>query len=823
MSQHALQSLLAPTSMVVLTGNDAHDPLMLALLNALSNTQKSHPEKSYQESSAAKSCPVSLVGVRPATAFAFPLYSTLSELPQSPDLAVLVGSYAAQESQPSMEDIIAACGAAGIGSLLMLSWTGDSQASLVDSLRKHNVRLLGPNSFGICRPKQGVFAWLGLTQPLSGRLALMSQSGTVASALVDWATWQGIGFSQVVSMGTPVDVMPSQVLDYLSNDFDSQAILMYLQKIGHPTRFLSSLRATGRSKPVAVVTEHSVGADERVLDAALSRTGAVRGRRLNDLIAAASVMTNARRVKDGSLLIIGNGAGPGELAAQRAMELGIDLLTPAGELHDRLEATMAGRGGIGPVTTVWASCATDLFIDLAVDALQNKDCGAVLLTLSPTALIDIDSLYDLIIKLHRTQKKLVMVCLLGGGNMTNMRTRINEAGIPTFRTPETAIEGFQFLVQFQRNQLLAKQSPDSHAFRFKIDVSEATKTLNQLFEQERKQELKQGDKIPQTDTLRDVFELFHIRLITRRQPAHQLSAPIHLRVFQDAIFGPAIGLSLEGAQQHKQAEAVALPPLNTILAKDLIQRAFPGEASFELESLLRNLSTMVCELPEIESLELADVRLHDSGSVYADVTANLRLCKHWRRYEHLAIHPYPRQWVSEKVLKNDEIATVRPVLPRDSGILADFVRSMSHETRYFRFISNIEELTPRMLASMSHIDYDREMALLAVINRDGQDLLIGTARYIDNFDDQSCEFAVVLGDAFQGLGLASYLMRQLFQVAADKGVRVMKGIVLAENKRMIEFCKHLGFSIQRDPDDFSQVIASIKLTPNLLEKCRDAC
>lgn len=791
MSQHALQTLLAPKSIVVFTGENGQDPLLLALLQSLS--------------SAKKSCPVSLVGVKPALPFPFDHFTSLSDLSTSPDLAVIAGT----DANTTMEEVISMCGAAGIQSLLMLSWTAEPEEKLLAVLRQHNVRLLGPNSFGICRPKQGVYAWLGLTQPLTGKLALMSQSGTVASALVDWATWQGIGFSQVVSMGTPIDVMPSQVLDYLSNDFDSQAILMYLQKIGRPTRFLSSLRATGRSKPVAVVTEHSVGADERVLDAALSRTGAVRGRRLNDLIAAASVMTNARRVKDGSLLIIGNGAGPGELAAQRAMELGIDLLTPEGDLRDKLESTMAGRGGIGPVTTVWASCATDLFINLAENALNSADCGAVLLTLSPTALIDIDSLYDLIIRLHRTQKKLVMVCLLGGGNMTNMRTRINEAGIPTFRTPETAIEGFQFLVQFQRNQLLAKQSPDSHAFRFKIDVSEATTTLNQLI---KKKQLR-----VHADELRDIFELFHIRLISRRQATHQLAAPIHLRVFQDRIFGPAIGLSLEGAQQHKQAEAVALPPLNTILAKDLIQRAFPSEESFELESLLRNLSTMVCELPEIESLELADVRFHESGSIYADVTANLRPCKNWRRYEHLAIHPYPRQWVSERVLKNDEIATVRPVLPRDASILADFVRSMSHETRYFRFISNIEELTPRMLASLSHIDYDREMALLAVIQRDGQDLLIGTARYIDNFDDQSCEFAVVLGDAFQGLGLASYLMRQLFKVAADKGIRVMKGIVLAENKRMIDFCKHLGFVIQRDPDDFGQVIASIKLTPALLK------
>lgn len=804
MSQHALQPLLAPTSIAVLTGEEAQNPLMLALLSSLSHHDEEH---------ANTTCPIYLVGVEPATSNSFPLFATLSELTglnnrsvQSPDLAILIGSY----TNKTIEEIIIECADAQIHSLLMLSWTDHPSEKILTLLRKHNVRLLGPNSFGVCRPKQGVYAWLGLTQPLQGRLALMSQSGTVASALVDWATWQGIGFSQVVSMGEPVDVMPSQVLDYLSTDFDSQAILMYLQQIGSPTRFLSSLRATGRSKPVAVVTEHSIGADERVLDAALSRTGAVRGRRLNDLIAAASVMTNARRVKEGSLLILGNGAGPGELAAQRAMELGIDLLTPEGELHEKLESTMMGRGGIGSVTTVWASCTTDLFIDLAANALSSNQCGAVLLTLSPTALIDIDSLYELIIKLHRDQKKLVMVCLLGGGNMTNMRVRINEMGIPTFRTPETAIEGFQFLVQFQRNQLLAKQAADSHAFRFKIDVSAATNTLKTL--------LKSGKHIVNGDELRDTFELFHIPLISRRQASHQLLAPIHLRMFQDAVFGPVIGLSLEGAQQHKQAEAVALPPLNTILAKDLIHRAFPNEESFELESLLRNLSTMVCELPDIKSLELADVRVHESGSVYANVTATLRQSKNEHRYEHLAIHPYPRHWISERTLKNNDVATIRPVLPRDSGILADFVRNLSNETRYFRFISSIAELTPRMLTSLSHIDYDREMALLAVIHKTGKDVLIGSARYTDNFDDKSCEFAIVLSDEYQGLGLASYLMRQLFKVAADKGIKMMKGIILAENKRMIDFCEHLGFSIERDPEDFGQVIATLKLTPKVLSR-----
>ncbi len=800
MPQHALQPLLAPSSILVFTGEDGQSPLLLAVLRALSYGGRRGV--------------TTLLGVRPDDAVGtlpFDHIKHLNDIQKTPDLAILAG-----ETNTPLVSLIEQCGDAGIAALLVLMGTHESSDDIQKAARQHNVRLMGPNSFGICRPKQGFSAWLGLTQPLAGRLALLSQSGTVASALVDWATWQGIGFSQVVSMGSPVDVMPSQILDFLSNDFESQSILMYLQKIGSTTRFLSSLRAASRSKPVAVVTEHNVGADPRVLDAALSRTGAVRGRRLNDLVAAASVMTNARRVKGGSLMVIGNGAGPGELAAQRAEELNVSLLTPSESLRNQLETTMAGRGSVGRITTAWASCDADLFVELANTALQDKECGAVLLMLSPTALINIASLYDQVLQLHKKQKKLVMVCMLGGGHMVAMRTRINEAGIPTFRTPEAAIEGFQFLEQFQRNQLLAKQTPDSHAFRFNIDVAAARAQLKDL--------IKAGNTSPSAEDLKGVFDLFNFRLIARRQANYVLQAPIHLRAFRDPVFGPAIGLSLEGANQwHHQTEAVALPPLNTILAKDLIHRAFPSvEESFELEDLLRSFSTMVCELPEFESLSLADVRIHDSGSIFADVSATLKSCPKLKRYEHLAIQPYPRQWVKQVTLKDGQDITLRPILPRDSYMMADFVKNLSHESRYFRFIANISELTPRMISSLSHIDYDREMALIAVGEQDGQPQLMGAARFSDNFDDSSCEFAVVIGDEHQGQGLAALLMRRLFLVAHFKGIKEMKGTVLAQNKRMIDFCRRIGFTIKRDPDDISLVTAYVRLTPKFIDGVKDA-
>ncbi|WP_133012852.1 GNAT family N-acetyltransferase [Marinomonas flavescens] len=788
MSQHALQPLLAPSSVVVLTGQDPDDSILMALLHSLSKL-KDH---------------LTLVGVTPKwkdSTTSITQLSTLSELDKSYDLAILAG----KTTQP-MGEIIAACGQAGIHSLLMLSWSGEASNDIQQHLRQHNVRLIGPNSFGICRPKQRFSAWLGLTHPLPGRLALMSQSGTVASALVDWASWQGIGFSQVIAMGSPVDVMPSQILDFLSNDFESQAILMYLQSVGQPTRFLSSLRAASRSKPVAVVTEHNLGADPRVLDAALSRTGAVRGRRLNDLIGAASVMTNARRIKEGALMIIGNGAGPGELAAQRAAELNLSLLEPEETLRKQLEEIVDHRGHIGPVSTVWASCASDVFVDLAQTALSNKSCGAVLLMLSPTALIDLSSFYEQVIELHRKQKKLIMVCLLGGGDIVTMRTRINEAGIPTFRTPETAIEGFQFLEQFQRNQRLAKQSPDSNAASEQVNVEQARMQLQAFLRQDKKQ-LNAVDFAP-------ILALFHLSLANFHRSQSVINAALHVRIFRDPVFGTAIGLALGGSDQGsaQKSEVVGLPPLNTLLARDLISQLLPRGNYPQIEALLLNISSLACELPECQTLQLSKLYIDKYDCLTGEVSATLAPCPNVRRYEHLAIQPYPRQWVSTLTLRDGSSITVRPVRPEDSSMIADFVRGMSKETRYLRFISNIEELTPRMLSTMSHIDYDREMAFMAVQEIDGKEHLIGTSRYIDNFDDQSCEFAVVLDDTFQGQGLASYLMKQLFLAAADKGIRVMKGIVLAENKRMITFCKHLGFTITRDPDDIGQVIATLKLT-----------
>jgi len=796
MTEHALRPLFAPKSVVVLTGRLPAHPVLLAILHSLTGQSQK--------------LQITTVGIPPKASAEIPAlahFSELSELPNPVELAIIAG----EMSLPATA-VIEQCATVGIKFVLMVASSNIPDHQLAEVAKRCGIRLLGPNSFGLCRPKAHFYAWLGSTPPTQGRLALMSQSGSIASALVDWATWQGIGFSQIVAFGLPLDnSMPALVLDYLASDFDTQSLLMYLKSVGNPTRFLSSLRAAGRTKPVAVVTEHSLGADDRVLDAALNRTGAVRGRRLNDLIAAASVMTNARRVNEGSLLIIGNGAGPGEMAVQRAEELNVALLEPEADLKSRLSVIVGGDGSVGKITTVWASSAADRFIELAKAALEHPSCSAVLLMLSPTALLDLASLHEGIVGLQNQQKKLIMLCLLGGGNMVSVRTRINEAGIPTFRTPETAIEGYQFLAQFQRNQRLAKQSPESHAVRLQIDVDNARAMVQRYLET--------GTQQVHFSGLSEVLELFNICLTPGEVKGYDINVPLHLRVFRDDIFGPVIGLALGGSGQwHRKSEAVALPPLNIVLVKDLINQILPGVESNLLENLLLGLSTLVCEIPELQTIDLSDLDVDAESLHCGEVTATLKPCGDLRRYEHLVIQPYPRHWVSALTLRDGRTATIRPVRPDDAPMMADFVRRLSKEARYFRFMANITELTPRMLARFTHIDYDREMALMAVMTIDGRDMELGAARYSDNFDGHSCEFSIVLADEYQGQGLAAYLMRQLFLIAADKGFPVMEGTVLADNNHMIEFCRKLGFSIRRDPDDAGIVIAAVVLSPQFIDQ-----
>jgi acetyltransferase len=302
---------------------------------------------------------------------------------------------------------------------------------------------------------------------------------------------------------------------------------------------------------------------------------------------------------------------------------------------------------------------------------------------------------------------------------------------------------------------------------------------------------------------------------------------IYIGLVTDDPFGPVIVFGAGGTMIELIGDrAMELPPLNHFLAHQLIERARVAETLAEwrgasavkldaLEQMLLRVSEMVCELPQLREMDINPVIVDESGAVAVDarividsapLAAGGRNCD----YSHLAILPYPARYEQVWPLRGGGEYVVRPIHPEDAQMLQHLVNHLSPESRYFRFVSSMIELPASMLARFTLIDYDREMALVAVFKErsasaDGEivetERIVGVSRYITNPDQSTCEFALVVADDFNGRGLGSRLMESIMDVARDKGLAEIEGLVLANNVGMLKLMRSLGFALKRFPED----------------------
>ena len=165
------------------------------------------------------------------------------------------------------------------------------------------------------------------------------------------------------------------------------------------------------------------------------------------------------------------------------------------------------------------------------------------------------------------------------------------------------------------------------------------------------------------------------------------------------------------------------------------------------------------------------------------------------------MQPYPSHLVRNLTLPDGTAVTVRPIRPEDAGIEQEFVRSLSDESRYFRFMDSLRELSPRMLANLTQVDYDCHMALVVLTGVGSGETEIAVARYVIGSGNANCEFAIVVADAWQRRGVGTILMRELMDAARRRNVATMFGEVLASNHKMLRFMRNLGFRAAIDPAD----------------------
>ncbi len=173
--------------------------------------------------------------------------------------------------------------------------------------------------------------------------------------------------------------------------------------------------------------------------------------------------------------------------------------------------------------------------------------------------------------------------------------------------------------------------------------------------------------------------------------------------------------------------------------------------------------------------------------------------------------PYPQHLERKRFLFDGTPVTIRPVRSEDSVMEQEFVRQLSEDSRYFRFLGNLRELAPRKLKYFTDIDYDRHMAFVAVVLSGGKEVEIGGARYVGDDRRERCEFAIAVSDAWQGTGLAGLLMASLIEAARSSGFRAMEGLVLRSNRKMLKFARQLGFKVRADPDDREAVTVERRL------------
>ncbi|MBV1775253.1 bifunctional acetate--CoA ligase family protein/GNAT family N-acetyltransferase [Burkholderiaceae bacterium DAT-1] len=304
-------------------------------------------------------------------------------------------------------------------------------------------------------------------------------------------------------------------------------------------------------------------------------------------------------------------------------------------------------------------------------------------------------------------------------------------------------------------------------------------------------------------------------LLVQAMHGRRHARELMIGVSRDPVFGPVIAFGAGGIAVEVFGDvAVTLPPINEDIAHSLIRRtrivkalhAFRNLPPANIEAVadvLVRVSEMVCELPEIAQLDLNPLIVDEHGVVAVDASVIVASQPEgMERYEHMAIHPWPSHLIRQGTLKDGSPCVFRPIRPEDADELQRFVtEDLSEESRFNRFMSTLKQLSPVMLVRFTQLDYAREMALVATVTVDGEERMAGVSRYTINPDRKTCEFAISIGDQWQGKGLGALLMTALFDAARDKGLQTMEGEILSSNTAMLGLMKKLAFTIKPHPDD----------------------
>ena len=880
--QHYLASFFEPKSVAVIGASDRKDSVGYVLLKNI--LESGYKGRLYP------------VNPKHKTIQGIAAHRSIDEIGARVELVIIT-------TRPQIvPEVVEQCGQSGIKNVIITPSFSDAGHSGVQLERKtmelarsYGIRVLGPNCMGIIRPEIGLNATFARVAANVGNQALVSQSGAICSAALDWAKSNNVGFSSVISLGSTADLDFGEVLDYLVCDNRTHYILLYMEAIRNARRFMSALRSAARIKPIillkagrhaagsAAVKLHSgmISGSDTVFDAAVRRAGVVRVKDVGQLFYASKALQSKFRPQGRRLAIVTNGGGPGAMAADRAGDLGIPLAELSSETLKALNGVMPSFWSRSNPIDIAGDATPTRYRDAILAVAKDEGVDGILVILSPQVTTLPMDVALALIEIREQISKPILACWMGEEQVVEGRTALANAGIPAFRIPDTAVELYNHISTYYWNQKLLLQTPETVS-HLAPQETEGAKMLIEAVLQENRKVLSEMEskavlhafsipvaqtmvartpteslllaeqigfpivmKVDSPDLVRKsdaggvrlnitnaqaVRVAYHdiIGTVQKKFPNARINGvsiepylarpngrELMIGVVRDPIFGPVITFGAGGTEvEIFRDRAIALPPLNRFLVQDLIQstraaqllggfRNMPPIRMEALEEVLMNISEMVCELPWLQELDLNPLIVDENGAIAADARIVIDYAgTSGDRYSHMAIHPYPAHLIQTWEQSDGRTITIRPIRPDDSEMEQYFVRNLSDESKYNRFMDTLRELTQTMLVRFTQIDYDREMALVATLSdEEGKEIQVGVARYITNPDGETVEFALAVADNWQKHGIGRKLMSVLIEVTRKKGYRAIVGDVLTMNTKMFRLMASLGFTIHPHSDD----------------------
>jgi len=831
------------------------------------------------------------VNPRHAEVDGVPCAPSVAALPAAPDLAVICTPPA------TLPELIDALGARGTRAVIVITalergaaGTPELRERCLVAARRYQLRILGPNCVGLLAPGARLNASFAHAAGRPGPLAFVSQSGALCTAILDWANGRGIGFSHFVSLGDALDVDFGDLIDYLGHQPETHAILLYIESVMAPRKFLSAARAVARHKPIVLIkagrnaagaraaSSHTgaiTGGDD-VFDAAVRRAGVLRVDSIDELFETVETLGHPRARPAGErLMVLTNGGGLGVLAADALAGANGTLATLEPALVTALDETLPRTWSrANPLDIVGDADATRYALALDVIA-RSEAWDALLVMLVPTALVDNAAVAATVASFAARSHRPLFAVWMGGPAVAAARDRLSAAGVAQFDTPTSAVRAWLQLVQYRRNQASLLETPPSRPPRT-ADAAAAAAIIDRCLAAERPvlgeldaKALLAAYHIPVVESVRvashaeardaaarlgypvaaklvspevshksdlgcvqlDIddadalaaalqriddnlrrhrpearHEGYAVQRMAPRDGAHELL----LGVTSDPVFGPAIVFGAGGtAVEVLRDTAVALPPLNAALARELIGRPRiaqllrgyrdrPAVDADALVDALLGLSQLVVDHPRIVELDINPLLCDARGVLALDARARVTAAPSTG----LVIRPYPNELEATVSLAGGEVLRIRPIRPEDEAMHRAFLERVAPEDLRFRFFRATNRFTHEFLAAFTQIDYDREMALLALReNGAGATETLGVVRAVVDANNEGAEFAILVRSDCKGRGIGRELMQRIIAYQRGRGTRQLHGDVLVHNQTMLGLCRSLGFAIGPARDD----------------------